>query len=718
MQYPDMASFLLEIFSEEIPARMQADAQSHLAAALEKALGTKAQLFVTPRRLAAIIENLPEKQPDISEELKGPKVGAPDAAMQGFLKKTGLTVAQLEQRDGVYFAKIEKKGRAMSEVLKEEIEKILAGFPWPKSMRWGSGTTPWVRPLHSILCMFDGAVVPIEFAGVKAGNTTRGHRFLAPQEITISGAELYVSALEKANVLAERDKRKAAIAKQLEEKCRELGVALHADAGLLEEVTGLVEWPVVLSGKIDASYMDLPEEVLILEMKNHQKYFATRDAAGKLSPYFLITSNMVTADKGKAIIAGNERVLRARFADGRFFYDQDRKTKLADWAKKLDDVTYHAKLGSVADKVARIGQLAAVLADRLKADRVDVVKAAALCKADLVTGMVGEFPELQGVMGRYYANHENLDVEIADAIRDHYKPQGPSDSVPTAPVSICVALADKLDTLISMFAIGEKPTGSKDPFALRRAALGVIRIVLENNVRLPLLPLFQNAPLKAIATHKAQEKLAQKTEEKLSHPDKVGKYFTVNETACSDIPEDAAGKIAAELLAFFHDRLIVQLKDQGIRHDVIKAVVAGGDDDLVRIVARAKALQELLGSDDGANLLAGYKRAANILAIEEKKDKATYPADGLNEKALVEQEEQALSSVLVTVRGEFNALLAKENFAGAMKALAALRKPLDGFFEKIMVNCDDRELRANRLRMLASIRKTMNEIADFGLIEG
>ncbi len=726
----NMSSLLLELFSEEIPARMQADAMAHLYDAfiyqginqaglpVPHPVTYKPKVFSSPRRLTLLAENIYEQQVDRITELKGPKVGAPEAAMAGFLKKTGLTMAQLEQRDGVYFAKIEQKGRATAEVLKEVIEKILVEFPWPKSMRWGSGETAWVRPLHSIICLFDGKVVPVEFAGVKAGNKTRGHRFLAPQEIIISDAKQYESALESAKVMPDRDKRKAAIAKQLDEKCKALGVSLHADAALLEEVTGLVEYPNILSGKIDASYMDLPEEILILEMKNHQKYFATRDAAGKLSPHFLITSNMETKDGGKAIIAGNERVLRARFADGRFFYDQDRKTKLEEWAKKLADVTYHAKLGSSADKVARVEKLADWLAKGILADTALVARAVALAKADLVTGMVGEFPELQGVMGRYYANHQGEKPEVADAIRDHYKPQGPTDSVPTAPVSICVALADKLDTLISMFAIGEKPTGSKDPFALRRAALGVIRIVLENNLRLPLLPLFQSAPLRAIATHQALEKLTQKTEEKLSHPDKVGKYLTLNETACSDIPEDAAAKTAAELLAFFHDRLIVQLKDAGIRHDVIKAVVASGDDDLVRIVARAKALQDFLGSEDGKNLLAGYKRAANMLSLEEKKDKISYVVVELDEKILTALEEKTLAAALSATQAELNILLQKENFENAMRKLAGLRPLVDAFFEKTMVNAEDKNLRANRLRLLATIRKTMNEIADFSLIEG
>lgn len=712
-----MPALLLELFSEEIPARMQAEAAIYLQSAMEKAFAVSARQYVTPRRVAVIVDDLPEKQPDRNEELKGPKVGAPEAALAGFLKKTGLSHEQLEQRDGVYYARIEQKGRATAEVLKEVIEKILADFPWPKSMRWGSGETAWVRPLHSILCVFAGNIIPVEFAGVKAGNTTRGHRFLAPAEITVSDISTYEAALKKACVMADRDARKDEIAAQLEAKCKELGVTLHKDQGLLEEVTGLVEWPNVMSGKIDAGYMDLPEEVLILEMKNHQKYFATRDAGGKLSPHFLITSNMTTKDDGKAIIAGNERVMRARFADGRFFYDQDRKTKLEDWAKKLNDVTYHAKLGSVADKVTRIQALAGHLAASLKADKAHVARAASLCKADLVTGMVGEFPELQGVMGRYYANHEKLDAAVADAIRDHYKPQGPSDSVPSVPVSICVALAEKLDTLISMFAIGEKPTGSKDPFALRRAALGVIRIILENKLRLSLTALLQAAPLHQIATHAAHEKLVKETEAQLEHPKKIGKYLTVNETACSDIPEGAAEKLATELLAFFHDRLKVQLKEEGIRHDVIAAVVAGGDDDLVRIVEKAKALQHFLGTDDGANLLAGYKRAANILSIEEKKDKTTYN-DEVKESALKEASEIQLNKFLYQKSVVTLNLLKNEQFSEIMKELAGLRQPVDHMFEKIMINVDDRELRANRLRLLASIRNTMNSIADFGKIEG
>lgn len=717
-----MADLLLELFSEEIPARMQAAALEHLQSTLSSTLkAERVKGFVTPRRVAVIIENLPPAQPDITTELKGPKVGAPEAALQGFLKKTGLSIAQLEQRDGVYFANIHQKGRPTADILKETIEKTLAEFPWPKSMRWGSGSTSWVRPLHSILCLFDNKVVPVEFAGVNASDITHGHRFLSPDPIAIKRSSDYANLLRAAKVIADREERKAKILLEAEKLAAAKGLTLRNDPGLLEEVTGLVEWPVLLMGKIDDRFVDLPKEVLVTVMRSHQKYFALEKADGTLAPEFLITANMETHDGGKAITAGNERVLRARFSDARFFWDQDRKKALSDWAKGLKDVTFHARLGTVADKVARIGILAAEMSAYVKgADKTQVDRAAQLCKADLVTGMVGEFAELQGIMGRYYAQGQKEAAPIADAIRDHYKPQGPSDSVPSGPVSVCVALADKLDTLVSMFAIGEKPTGSKDPFALRRAALGVIRIVLENNIRLPLSAAFDNAPLKDIAVHSAHEKLVKKTEARLQEqaPGKVGKYLSVNESACEDIPEGAAESLGRALLAFFHDRLIVQLKDQGIRHDVIKAVVSGGDDDLVRIVARARALQDFLGSDDGANLLVAYKRAANILAIEEKKDKTTYKAADLKASSLKEKEETALSGDLAKSANDIENLCKSEQFVEAMKTLSGLRTPVDQFFEKTMVNCEDKELRANRLRLLADIRDSMNRIANFALIEG
>ncbi len=714
-----MPDFLLELFSEEIPARMQQDAIAHLQNSLRKNLNiSESEGFVTPRRLAVIIKNLPDTQSDITAELKGPKIDAPEAALNGFLKKNNLSIEQLEKRDGVYFATTFQKGKPTAEILKTIIEEILEKFPWPKSMRWGSGSSTWVRPLHSILCIFGGKIVPVEFAGIKAGNITYGHRFLAPQAITINKPEEYENALTKAFVIADRDKRKTLIESQIESIAKHESLITKPDLALLEEVVGLVEYPQVLVGKIDDKFMDLPPEVLTMVMRSHQKYFALQNQDGILSSNFLITSNMTTDDKGKAIIAGNERVLRARFADGRFFWDTDRKKPLSEWAEGLETVTYHAKLGTVADKVKRIGKLALALADYIpNTDKKLVERTAALCKADLVTGMVGEFAELQGIMGRYYATAQKEPQQVADAIRDHYKPQGAGDNVPTAPVSICVALADKLDTLISMFAIGEKPTGSKDPFALRRAALGVIRILLENNIRLPLKPIFSCPPLAAVATHKAHEKLVKKTEEKLHEPHKIGKYLSVSETAYEDIPEGAADKLSASLLEFFHDRLKVQLKDSGVRHDVIDAVIAG-DDDLVRIVTRAKAVQEFITTDDGANLLAAYKRAVNILNIEEKKDSHKYSGQELSESALTEDAEKSLVASLNSV-AQIAELLEKEQYKQAMTMLATLRTPVDLFFEKIMVNVKDNELlRSNRLRLLDRIRVLIDGIADFSKIEG
>jgi glycyl-tRNA synthetase beta chain len=665
MKSQTMADFLLELFSEEIPARMQADAITYMRTTLEKHLGVNAaDALSTPRRLAVIFKDLPATQPDISTELKGPKLDAPEAALQGFLKKNSLTLEQLEKRDGVYFATLHTKGRPTAELLKDAVEAMLAAFPWPKSMRWGSGSQSWVRPLHSILCLFDGNIIPVEFAGIKAGNTTYGHRFMAPAPITISAASEYESALKRAHVHANREARKSYILEQAQAAAKSVGTTLKNDPALLEEVTGLVEYPVVLIGKIDDAFMDLPPEVLTTVMRSHQKYFALQRPDGSLSAHFLITANIKTEDGGKAIISGNERVLRARFADARFFWDTDRTKPLTDWAKGLATVTYHAKLGTIADKVSRITALADQLADLTKADKKLVHQAATLCKADLVTGMVGEFAELQGLMGRYYALQQHEAPEVADAIRDHYKPQGPSDAVPSSPVSATVALADKLDTLVSMFAIGEKPTGSKDPFALRRAALGVIRIVLENGMRLPL------------------------------------KSF-----------------INDELYAFFIDRLKVQLKEDGMRHDVINAVIAD-DDDIYRIYSRAKALQDLLSSDDGKNILAGYKRAANILAIEEKKDKAIYSAEKLNISTLTDDEEKTLATLLTTRKSELAEIIAKDQFVGAANLLSKFRQPIDLFFDKIMVNCEEKELRKNRLCLLANIRDCMNVVADFSKIEG
>jgi glycyl-tRNA synthetase beta chain len=540
--------------------------------------------------------------------------------------------------------------------------------------------------------------------------------------------------LEKAHVIPDREKRKARILEQAQKVAAAQKLTLKRDDALVEEVVGLVEWPVALMGTIDAKFMDLPPEVLTTVMRTHQKYFAlnpaghevsAQDPAGSragantprgISASFLITANMEPTDGGKAIISGNERVLRARFSDARFFWDQDRKKPLSDWAKGLQDVTFHAKLGTVADKVERIQTLALALAPQVKADKKLVERASLLCKADLVTGMVGEFAELQGIMGRYYAQQE--DPAVANAIRDHYLPLGPSSPVPAAPVSICIALADKLDTLISMFAIGEKPTGSKDPFALRRAALGVIRIILDNNLRLKLKPFFAAVPAKTIALHSAHKKLEKKTETRLKETHKVGKYLTVNASASADFEEVIPDNLADLLYEFFADRLKVQLKDSGIRHDVISAVIADGDDDLVRVVERAKALQDFLSAEDGKNLLIAYKRAANILAIEERKDKTTYAAKDLNTGALKEKEETALVHALQKASKQIDGLMEKENFVETMRMLSELRGSVDHFFDKIMVNADDKELRANRLRLLASIRGSMDPIANFALIEG
>lgn len=736
-----MPSLLLELFSEEIPARMQKAAMQHLHDTLTKeiaaaglALG-KANAYVTPRRVAVSIADIPAIQPDVTVEKKGPKTSAPQPAIDGFLKSSGLTLDKCEKRmvgkDETYFAVIHQKGQPTASLLKGMIEKILAEFPWPKSMRWGSGSISWVRPLHSILCLFDGKMVPVEFAGVTAGSTTYGHRFLAPAAIEIKDPAEYEAKLKAAHVIADRNARMQEIEKQANAVAAQHNLHLKQDQGLLEEVTGLVEWPTVIIASIDAAYMDLPPEVLVSEMRAHQKYFALNTKDGKFSDKFLITSNMITSDGGKAVIAGNERVLRARLADGRFYWDQDRKKALNDWAKGLEGVTFHAKIGTVAQKVERIAKLASELSTHVKgADKKLVERAASLCKADLVSGMVGEFPELQGVMGRYYALQQKEDAAVADAIRDHYLPLGPDSPVPTAPVAVCVALADKLDTLISMFAAGEKPTGSKDPFALRRAALGVIRIILENNLRISLLNIFWVGALNM--TDFIQKNITKNFNAHLNQVSDIFPSLSAEaeklKSINNDISLNKAGTIkAAEergaehfiikpLIAFFSDRLKVMLKDQGIRHDIISAVLANGDDDLVRVVARAKALQEFLGTENGTNLLAGYKRASNIVAAEEKKDKTTF--DKVDTSQLGADEATQLAKVLDGLSGKVDAALKGEQYPTAMSTLADLRKPVDAFFDKVMVNADDKNQRLSRLGLLNQIRRVMNQIADFSQIEG
>jgi glycyl-tRNA synthetase beta chain len=698
-----MAELLLELFSEEIPARMQARAAEDLQRLVTdklKAAGltfTSAKSFVTPRRLALVVDGLPLAQPDVKEEKKGPRVGSPQQAVEGFLKSAGLaSLDQCEKRDTgkgeFYFAVVEKRGVATAEILPEIILAAMSDLPWPKSMRWASNAQRWVRPLHSIVALLDGKALPGAFDlnddKVTFGNKTKGHRFLSSGEISVSNFADYQAKLKAAKVILDQGERRASIKAQSEAAAAKESLTVKADEGLLDEVTGLVEWPTVLMGKIDDEFMSVPHEVLTTSMRVNQKYFALLDKNGKLAPRFLVTANIEASDGGKAIIHGNERVLRARLSDAKFFWDQDLKVSLSERTPQLDAITYHAKLGTVGQKVSRVKALARDLAKFVPGCDAGLAnQAAGLAKADLVSGMVGEFPELQGIMGRYYARHEKLSDAVADAIADHYKPLGPNDTCPSAPVSIAVALADKIDTLTGFFAIDEKPTGSKDPFALRRAALGIIRLIIENKLRLKL-----------------REVLA------LTYRGYHGTVAGFNGSVPKEVIED--------LMDFIADRLKVALKEQGTRHDLITAVFALGDeDDLTRLLARVEALKKLIDSTDGANLLAGYKRAANILRIEEKKDGVAHSAEP-DAGWLKQDEEKTLWQTLTAVRRQVLATIGNEDFGAAMRALAELRAPVDAFFDKVTVNAEEKELRGNRLRLLNSIRDTFNLVADFSKIEG
>jgi glycyl-tRNA synthetase beta chain len=683
-----MAELLLELLSEEIPARMQTRAADDLKRLVSdglKAAGlafTTARAFATPRRLALVIDGLPTARADVSEERRGPRVGAPEQAVQGFLKASGLaSLDQAEKRDTgkgeFWFAVMQKKGGPTAEALPGIIDAAMKALPWPKSMKWGSGTMTWVRPLQSIVALFDGKVLAGEvapggqMAPIRFGDTTRGHRFLGKGEVQVGGFADYVAKLRAAHVMLDPAERKKIVLEGAEKLCAGAQVALRADEALLEEVAGLVEWPVPMLGTIDGQFMDVPPEVLIVSMKTHQRYFATTRKDGALANRFVVVANNVARDGGATIVDGNERVLRARLSDAKFFWDQDRKLRLDERLPALKDMVFHAKLGTQAERVERIAKLAGQIAKSVPgADDRQVELAARLCKADLLSGMVGEFPELQGIMGRYYALGEKLPAAVADAIGDHYAPAGPNDRCPSAPVSIAVALADKLDALISFWSIGEKPTGSRDPFALRRAALGVIRIVVENGIRLPLRQLFK----------------------------------------------------ADDLMAFFADRLKVQMREKGVRHDVVDAVLAlGGEDDLVRLLARVEAVQSFLGTEAGKNLLTAHGRAANIVRAEEKKDKAlAAKIAGGPDAALLEQaEEKAVATALAEVERVVSPSLQREDFAGAMQAFAGLRGPIDSFFEKVTVNVAEKpDLRLNRLKLLNQIRATMDSVADFSRIEG
>ena len=670
-----MPDLLLELFSEEIPARMQAGAARDLERLMVGALTDRGFLFEGikafggPRRLTLAIAGLPAQQKDVREELKGPKVDAPAAAIDGFLKKTCLTRDQLKvettPKGDVYIAVIERKGRETPHVLAETIPDVMAKLPWPKSMRWKPGSSVrWVRPLHSILCTFDGELVPFSFAGVSSGLHTRGHRFLSEGKIEAKRFEDYEQKLRAAHVILDAEERAAIIFEGVKQAAFVHGLEMIPDEGLLAEVSGLAEWPTVYVGTIQNEFMDVPAEILQTSMRTHQKYFSLRDPkTGKMANRFALVANMVAQDGGKEIVAGNERVLRARLSDAKFFWDEDRKHTLASRVEKLKGIVFHAKLGTQFARLTRIVPRAADIAGIIGADVEKAKRAALLSKADLTSGLVGEFPELQGVMGHYYALHDGEDEKVANAIRDHYKPVGPSDAVPIDKVAVAVALADKLDQLIEFFNVGEKPTGSGDPFALRRAALGVIRIILENKVRIGL-------------------------------------------------------NQRSDLLAFFADRLKVALRDKGIRHDLIDAVFSlGNEDDLVRLVARVEALQSFLKSDDGKNLLAGYKRAANILKVEEKKDGKTYISE-VDVKLLAEPAEKALHGALATAIAAIGPALDKEDFAAAMRQMAALRGPVDAFFDGVKVNADDAAVRANRLSLLAGLRAALHWVADFSKIEG
>ncbi len=739
-----MTELLLELFSEEIPARMQARAAADLERAVNKALldagfmpeGVKA--FSGPRRLTVVAAGLPVRQPDRREEKKGPRVGAPEKAVAGFLKSAGLvSLDECEQREdkkGAYYvAVIDRRGRDTAVLIGEFVPEIVRGFSWPKSMRWGDGELKWVRPLHRVLCVFDREVVPFKIDGVASGDVTEGHRFMAPGKINARGFEAYERDLRNAKVLIDADERKEMIARDAETLCKAQGLELVDDAGLLNEVSGLAEWPVAMMGTFDEKFLALPDEVLTASMRGHQKYFSVRNPeTGRLANKFICVANIEASDGGKAMRAGYERVLTARLSDGWYLYNQDLKKPLADRIDDLDKVTFFEELGSVGDKARRVAALAKEIAPAVGADPALAERAALLAKADLVTGMVYEFPELQGVMGRYYALAQGEPAEIADAIRDHYKPAGQDDDVPTAPVSVAVALADKIDTLTAFWAIDKKPTGSSDPFALRRAALGYIRLADSRSQKISLQMLLRHSSVKLIgvvgeAAFSDVENVRKSlidiglSEDEIKQ---IGRMLSPRidvEKRVGDLA-DRVVLACLDLLSFFHDRLKVYLKDKGHKHDAIEAVLTDADgnlqDDLVLIVAKLTALEAFLKTDDGANLAAAYKRAANILKAEEKNDKAAADPELVTDSALVEPQEKALFKALKDAEAKAAKAVADENFEAAMLALAKLRAPLDAFFEKVTVNADDQDLRANRLSLLARLRAATGQVADFSKLEG
>lgn len=684
------ADFLLELRSEEIPARMQAKARNDLSRLFAECTGEAGlrtgaiDTFSTPRRLVLIAHDVADATDASREELKGPRTSAPPQALEGFLRKTGLTQDQLEERDGVYFAVVERSGRPAVEILADTMRRIVADFPWPKSMRWGSGSLRWVRPLHGIVALLGEEIVPVEIDGIAAGATTVGHRFHHPGPITIGGAADYAEKLRACHVVVDHEERERIIREGAAEAAQAAGLALLPDEGLVVENAGLTEWPVPMLGRFDAEFLDVPREVIVLTMRTNQKYFACTNDEGLLAPAFVCVANVAANDGGEAIVEGNRRVLAARLSDARFFWEQDLKIPLGEQAKKLGGIVFHEKLGTVADKVERVAKLARWLVESgvIRADADEVELAARLAKADLVTGMVGEFPELQGVIGGYLAGAQGEPRAIADAVRDHYKPAGQGDEVPAAPATIAVALADKLDSICSFFSVDLKPTGSKDPFALRRAAISSIEIIVRNGLRLSLTEALRGG----LANRAAQ----------------------ANDAG----PTHRLDATANELIDFFADRLKVQQREAGVRHDLIDAVFAlGGEDDLVRVLARVGALQEFVETKDGGDLLTAYKRAANILKKEE------WNPDDAGSSDLA-PEEKVLEEAVLGVAATAGASIEAENFVDAMRALAALRAPIDDFFDRVTVNDPDPNTRARRLNLLMRFRDAVNRVADFSKIEG
>jgi len=715
-----MSELLLELFSEEIPARLQTRAADDLRRLMVDGLKAKgldvgeARAFATPQRLALVIEDVPKKSPAISEERKGPRVGAPEQALAGFLKGAGLksiddaTIVKDEKKGDFYVARIDKPGRPAGEIVNEALRETIVNFPWPKTMRFNAkldngAELRWIRPLHSIVLLLDGKVVPFEIAGIKAGKETRGHRFLGNESFKVTGFAEYEKGLKQHKVVLDPATRMASINESAHALAKEAHLTLVEDDALAAENAGLTEWPTVLMGEFDKAFLDVPAECLTTSMKTHQKCFSLRHGK-KLSNHFLLVTNQKAKDGGKTIIAGNEKVIAARLSDAKFFWEQDLKKKLEVMRDELKGITFHEKLGTQFERAERVKELARQIATSQELCEAALAqRAAELAKADLVSGMVGEFPELQGLMGRYYAEAEHMNPAIARAIELHYKPKGPTDSVPLESegdgAAVAVALADKLDMLVGFWAIGEKPTGSGDPYQLRRAALGVIRLVLENDLRLPLAETMQKHKLE-IDSHLRLKRQSD---------------ASIFDVTFKDVPTQAQ---VLDLLGFFAERLKVYLKDKGARHDLIDAVFSlPGQDDLALIVKRVEALTEFLKTDDGANLLAGVKRAQNILTIEEKKDKTSHAGD-VDAALLQADEEKALAAAIDKVKADTVAALNVENFAGSMRALAELRAPVDAFFDKVTVNADDAALRQNRLHLLSQIRAATLNVADFTKISG